>query len=285
MRLAMVGFEVVIVLVLLDLTRRLALPRTAIVAYAWHPLAIWEVANSGHVEAAMVALLMTGVWLLLRTRRVLGAIAVTLATLVKPYAVLVLPAFWRASSWKDWDWRVPLAVIATALLCYAPYLGAGKAVLGFSSGYLAEEGIASGDGILLVAAIQNWLGPVPGLVLAYGVAAAAITIGLGLHYRYDPKRPPPQTIDAIVVLLTAGLLLISPNYAWYFLVLVPFIVLGAGATAWALTLGALLHYRPVYFGETNDLIWKFLATLPFFIALAFVLLRRIMHRRGSGRAA
>jgi hypothetical protein len=280
MRLAMVGFEVVIILVLLDLTRLLALPRTTIVAYAWHPLAIWEVANSGHIEAAMVALLMTGVWLLLRARRVLGAIAVTLAALVKPYAVLVFPAFWR-----PFDWRVPLAIIATVLLCYAPYyLGAGKAVLGFSSGYIAEEGLASGDGILLVAAIQSWLGPVPGLVIAYVVMAGAIMIALGLYYRFDPQRTPRQTIDAIVVLLTVGLLLVSPNYAWYFLALVPFIALGAGPTAWALTLGAL-HYRPVYFGETNDLIWKSLATLPFVLTLSVVLLRRIVRAQGFRRAA
>src|SRR5262249_9151591 len=137
MRLAMVGFEVVIVTVLFDLMRRLGLPRTAIVGYAWHPLAIWEIANNGHAEAAIVALLMIGVWLLVRAHRIAGAIVVTLAALVKPYAVLVLPAFWR-----PWDWRVPLAIVATVLLCYAPYLGAGKAVLGFTGGYIAEEGLA-----------------------------------------------------------------------------------------------------------------------------------------------
>ena len=77
-------------------------PATAVVAYAWHPLAIWEIANNGHVEALMVALMMLGVWLLVRAQRVAGAFAVALAVLVKPYAVFVLPAFWRR-----WDWRVP----------------------------------------------------------------------------------------------------------------------------------------------------------------------------------
>src|ERR1051325_11187639 len=53
----------------------------------------------------------------------------------------------------------------------------------------------------------------------------------------------------------------SPNFAWYFLVLVPFIVLGAGASAWALTFGAFLLYRPVFL-PYNELIWKTLATAP-----------------------
>ena len=54
------------------------------------------------------------------------------------------------------------------------------------------------------------------------------------------------------MLLTAGLVLMSPNYAWYFLALVPFIPLGAGAPAWALTLGAFLLYRPIFFATTTS---------------------------------
>ena len=73
----------------------------------------------------------------------------TMAALVKPYAVLALPSFWRPSLWQNWDWRVPLAIAATLVVGYAPYLGAGKAVLGFAAGYIAEEGLASGDGIWL----------------------------------------------------------------------------------------------------------------------------------------
>src|SRR5215213_2751025 len=132
MRLAMAACEIAIIALLTDLLRRLDLPVVAIVAYAWHPLAIWEIANNGHVEALMVALMLSGVWLLVRSRHLMGAVAVTLAALVKPYAVFVLPAFWRR-----FDWRVALAVIVTIALCYLPYLGAGTGVFGFlTSGYL-----------------------------------------------------------------------------------------------------------------------------------------------------
>ena len=66
MRLAMVGCEIAIVAVIIALLRRLELPEAAVVAYAWHPLAVFEIANNGHVEALMVALMMLGVWLLVR---------------------------------------------------------------------------------------------------------------------------------------------------------------------------------------------------------------------------
>ena len=270
MRLAMVACEAVIVAVVIDLLRRLALPVTAVVAYAWHPLAVWEIANNGHVEALMVALMMLGVWLLVRARRVRGAVAVTLAALAKPYAVLILPVFWR-----PWDWRVPLAIVAAILVCYLPYLGAGTGVFGFlGQGYLQEEGFVSGSGVWTVALLQTVLGPVSWLTPVYAAAAAAIMIALGLRHRFDPDRTPCETICAIVVLLTAGLVLMSPNYAWYFLALVPFIPLGAGAPAWALTLGAFLLYRPIFFASHNELIWKSLATIPFVLALAFWLSRK-----------
>ena len=270
MRLAMVACEIVIVAIVIDLLRRLDLPVTTVVAYAWHPLAVWEVANNGHVEALMVALMMLGVWLLVRARRVHGAVAVTLAALAKPYAVLILPVFWR-----PWDWRVPLAIAATILVFYAPYLGVGARVFGFlGQGYLQEEGFISGSSIWLVALLQAVAGPVPWLAPIYAAAAAAIMIALGLRHRFDPDRTPRETICAVVVLLTVGLVLMSPNYAWYFLALVPFIPLGAGAPAWALTLGAFLLYRPVFLASHNELIWKSLATIPFVLALAFVLIRK-----------
>jgi hypothetical protein len=277
MRLAMIACEIVIVAVVIDLLRRLDLPVTGVVAYAWHPLAVWEVANSAHVEALMVALMMAGIWLLLCARRFLGAVAIALAMLVKPYALFVLPAFWR-----PWDWRVPLAVVATILLCYLPYLGVGRGVFGFvTSGYLAEEDIVGGQGIWLVSLAQLLFGELPALTAIYIVAAAAIMIFLALRIAFGPERSARETLSGIALLLSAGLFLMSPNYAWYFLALVPFIPLGAGAPAWALTLGAFALYRPIFLAH-NDLLWKSLATLPFLVALALLLCGRGAVRREGG---
>jgi hypothetical protein len=278
MRLAMLASEIVTVAIVIDLLRRLSLPKTAVAAYAWHPLAIWEISNNGHAEAPMVALMMLGVWLLVRARRVPGAIAVALGALIKPYAVLVLPALWR-----PWDWRVPFAIIVTVAVCYLPYAGAGTRVFGFLSGYAAEEGLTSGAGIWLTLLLQTLFGPLPGLTALYVLAAALIMIALGLKHGFDPSRTPREIVDAAIVLLTAGLVLLSPNYSWYFLALVPFIALGAGATAWALTLGAFLLYRPIFLPH-NDLVWKTFATLPFLIALAFVV-RRHRARDNSAKIA
>jgi hypothetical protein len=269
MRLAMVACEIAVVAVMSDLLRRLQLPTTAVVVWAWHPLAIWEIANSGHVEALMVALLMLGVWLLVRSRVLAGAVAVALAALVKPYAVIALPAFWR-----PWDWRVPLAVAAAVALCYLPYLGAGRGALGFlTTGYLSEEGFAGGEAFWLVALARAAFGNVPGLTTAYLMAAAGVMAWLALRTLRRDDATPQTTLQGIALLLMAGLFFLSPNYAWYVLAVVPFIALGSGAPAWAMTLGAILLYRPWLLPD-NDLAWKTLAILPFIVAAAVALLRR-----------
>jgi alpha-1,6-mannosyltransferase len=279
MRLAMVACEVVTVMVIIDLARKLERPVTAVVAYAWHPLAIWEIANSGHVEGLMVALLMLGVWLLVRARAVAGAVAVALAVLVKPYAVLALPAFWR-----PWDWRAPLAVIAAIVLCYLPYAGAGRGIFGFAAGYVSEEGLLNGSGIWLVALAQFLFGEWTGFVPLYLALAAAVMGWLALRVSFRAERTPQASVDDIALLLTAGLFFVSPNYAWYVLVLVPFLALGPRAPVWALTLAAFFLYRPAIL-PGNELAWKTIATLPFLIAVAATFVARSRAVRIQGGQA
>ena len=283
MRLAMVGCEIVTIAIIIDLLRRLDLPVTTVVAYAWHPLAVWEIANNGHVDALMIALMMGGVWLLVRLRPLLGVIAIALAAAVKPYALVVLPAFWPSLRW-----RLPLTVAATILLCYLPYLGAGHGVFGFlASGYLSEEGFASGDGIWLVALARAMFGPVPGLTGLYFTVAAGVMGWFALRIAAQPDDASAnrhRSIHDIALLLTAGLFFASPNYAWYFLALVPFLALGARAPVWALTLGAFLLYRPVLL-PYNDLVWKTAATLPFLVALLVTMWPRRGPARQPGGAA
>ena len=78
MRLALLGCEAVTVTMITLLLRRMNRPVTRVIAYLWHPLPLWEIANSGHVDALMVALMLLGLWIALTGHALRGAALIAL---------------------------------------------------------------------------------------------------------------------------------------------------------------------------------------------------------------
>jgi alpha-1,6-mannosyltransferase len=272
MRLALVACELVTIGIIIDLLRRFGRPVTTVVAYAWHPLPIWEIANNGHVDALMVALGMTGLWLLIRMRPLASAIAVALGVLVKPYLILILPAMWR-----PWDWRVPLAVILTIGIWYVPYLGVGTGVLGYlGTGYLDEEDFADGDGFWLVHLANSAWGEFSSFFVFYLCVTLTVLGYLAIRAAWRSDRSPETTIHRMIDLLLAGLFFLSPNYPWYFLVLTPFLSIAGGAPAWTFTIGAFLLYQECWCDDQPDiLIWKTALNVAFLIAVTFAFAKNL----------
>jgi hypothetical protein len=238
MKLALMAFEAATVAALIALLSRLKRPATRVVAYAWHPLAIWEIAGSGHIDAAMCTLMTGGLLLLLYGRTLLAGALVTLGALVKPTALLALPVLWR-----PWDWRLPLVVLATGVLAYVPYLSVGSGVLGYLGGYIEEEGLASGRGFNALWLMERFTGTVPGAVGVYVAIAATIMIGLAVAVAFRRDRSPEAAFAGLSWLLVAFLTFASPHYPWYFLPLVSLLAVHASAAAWVLTLACPLLYE------------------------------------------
>jgi hypothetical protein len=236
MRLALIGCEAVTVAVIMLLLRRLKRPVTRVVAYLWHPLPLWEIANAGHVDALMIALMMLGLWIALSGLALRGAAVIAFSMLVKPYVAPVLAGIWR-----PWDIKMPIVVIATVALCYVPYLSVGSGVLGFlTKGYLTEEGISAGNDFWLLSLWRLVFGEHHGDVAVYIAAAALILLFMGLSVARNPDRAISFRLDNINMLLLLTLLLLSPNYPWYFLVITPFVALCGSPATWVVSILALL---------------------------------------------
>ena len=240
MKLGLLLFEAVGVAATIALLQRLGMPATNLAAYAWHPLPVWEIAGNGHVDAAMLAFLLVGLLAYLHGRTLTAGVLVTLGALIKPLALLVLPVLWR-----PWNWRLPLCVVAVIALAYVPYLSVGSGVFAFVAGYLHEEGLASGSGFKLLWLAQLATGPLRYGTVAYLTASAIALSALALAVGFRSDRSALASLRAANWLLIAFLVLISPNYPWYFLVLVPFLALSPSATAWVLTSAGVLFYDVV----------------------------------------
>lgn len=237
MKLGLLAFEALAITGIIALLRAVALPPTHVVAYAWHPLPVWEISGNGHVEAVMLGLLVAGLYLLARGRTLWAGVIASLAALVKPTALLLMPALWR-----PWDWRLPATLVATVALLYMPYLSAGWKVLGFLGGYVAEEGLASGEGFRYLGLLQDLTGPIPHGAALYVVFAATVMSALALRVGFRTDRSTMAALRSLGLLITAFLILLTPHYPWYYLALGPWLALGSALTPWVLLTGGFLLY-------------------------------------------
>ena len=248
MKAAMVGFEIVAFALLVSLLVAEGLPAGRVAVYAWHPLALWEFAGSGHIDAALLALVVAGLWAARRGRNVLTGLFLAGATLTKLYPAVLLPAFFRR-----WRWATPLVFGAAIIVGYLPFIGVGWRVFGFLPGYAGEEGFnAGGAGFYLLSLLRQ----LPALAAltgdAYLIAAAAILLALAVAIvltRNDAR----SSFPAAAVLATIFTILVSPHYPWYFAWLIVFACfIRSIALLWLTNACLLLYLVPVGFHIVRD---------------------------------
>lgn len=239
--------EAAAMIVLTRLLMRAGRSPSGLLLYAWHPLPVWEIACDGHVDAGMAAFLVFALWAWAGRHRLLTGALLAASVLFKPLTLAALPAFWR-----PWDWRVPAAFLGTAFLAYLPYTDVGTGVIGFLPRYVGEEGIGSGAGFTLLQVLARVLGPLPpAATVAYLAAGGIVLAALAFACARDPRSDASITVMQAQVLLFAFLLVLSPNYPWYFLVLVPLGCLAPWMPARVLTLLSFVLYAapPIDGGE------------------------------------
>ncbi|QNP75502.1 DUF2029 domain-containing protein [Streptomyces roseirectus] len=182
--------------------------------WGWCPAVAWEAVNNAHIDTlgvllAVLALTTAGA----RRGALLGA-----AIAVKVLPVLVLPGALSGERRPAHILRVAGAAVAAVVVVYLPYvLASGAGVLGYLPGYLHEEGYEPGD-VRRFALLR--------LVLPDAAAAPAAAVLLALTALFVWRRGDPARPWRGALLLTgATLLLLSPNYPWYALLLVALVAL------------------------------------------------------------
>jgi hypothetical protein len=264
MKAAMVAFEALAVWIILQLLAARGLPRARILLYAWHPLPLWEFARSGHVDIVAITFLLLALLATERRSPILAGVALGAGALVKYFQVVTAPAVYRR-----WDWRLPVAFMATIAILYLPYIGAGTKVFGFLGRYLAEEGLDQGTGIFLWQFVTAIV-PLPARAFAfYLAAAAAVMAALGLLVVMR-DRPGADLAGAMLLAVTFTILL-SPHYPWYFAWLVPFLCFYPLAGVVYLTCACGL----LYFADWPPTLWQ---ALPIYVPCIVILIAEFVVR-------
>ena len=135
-RATFVAFDLGTILLLAILLRGLNRHMAWLIAYAWNPLVIKEIANSGHLDSLAVFLMVLAVLLVLRARRVesgslalMCGVALGLAVGAKLFPVILVPAFLgclAGSGWKS-PTQFCLAFSMTCLAILFPMFGGDSA--------------------------------------------------------------------------------------------------------------------------------------------------------------
>lgn len=237
-RLFMIAADVVTILLVALLLWRRRLDPSRVILYAWAPLLVYEVGNGGHLEAAMLPLLVAAVLAYRSERFRLTGVFVGAAAALKLYPVIALAALARRA-----PVRVILpaaAVITLGYLVYAP--GVGTDVLGFLPSYV---GSAEDHNIGLRAALEWIIGalvprdlagyePHHGRAIAFGICLALMCVGL--HYVYRMRAPIEHRLLSVVGVFL--LTLPTAFHPWYALWLLPWLCFHPTA-AWLWLLAAL----------------------------------------------
>ncbi len=235
MKLAMVGFEGVACWAMMEMLTAFGRRREEILLYAWHPLCVWEIGSSGHLDAAAIGLLMLATLARLRGKAMPAALWVTAAATVKLFPLVLWPALVRHTERRA-RLRIMAVCAAIILTGYAAYSSVGLGVFGFLTGYVTEEGMSSGDRYFLLSLVNRtfhvhmWPAAYNGFCVLALLALAA--------WAFRSARTPMQAIRFALAIACVLTVLFSPHYVWYFLWLVPFAVLTGYLPIIVLTLAA-----------------------------------------------
>jgi len=276
-KLVFVTIEAVGIGTLIFILRAAGRPPEHILLYAWHPLPVWEIAGSGHVDAAVVTFAALALAAGVTGRRVWSALALAAATLVKFFPLVLAPALWRPAKSNLSDWRWPATFIAVIVAAYLPYIGVGSRALGFLPGYVAEENLGSGSGFWLLGMVRRAVA-IP-LAAYFGLAASVMA---GLAVGALRRRPDPCSgLNWAMALGTAALFFASPHYPWYFVYLVALLTAAPWWPAWWLTLAAVLLYWDPKTGNIPS--WVGFTLYGGFVILCAVdIARRTVSNKRSG---
>jgi hypothetical protein len=282
MKLAMVGFEAFTCFLLTRILQLLDLPRERVLLYAWNPLCFWEIASSGHVDAAALTFIALALYTHLRAQDRQSAAWLGAATLVKLYPLALLPALLTLPLRKRalGSLTITLGVVLTGYACYA---SVGRGVFGFLPEYAQEEGLETGSRYFPLTFVNRALHTAISSGIYLGLCAVLMLALCLWALRRSSTRQ--AAIFSALVIASILTLCYAPHYPWYFLWLLPLLTIYPWRPGFYLVIAATFLFasplgapgEPIYL--LNKLLYG-----GFFLLLAWDLLSQPLWQRALAMA-
>jgi len=278
MKAIMVGCEALTVWAVIQLLTSFGLARQRVLIYAWHPLAVWEFAGSGHLDAFAIAFLALALLAHRKRKETLTGFLLACATGVKLFPVVLFPAVYRR-----WSWRMPSAFLITIVIAYLPYISVGPlGVLGFLPGYASERGMVSGEQFFLLTVVRR-LFSVHVPAFAYLIFSVAVLGILSFWFLRDQRNGNVRYLRNCLIIASVFVFLLAPHFAWYFCWLILFLCFVPSISVFYLTATSFLLYL-TWINDTPDRVF-ILKTLIFVPCLILGILIIWLRRQGYAHLA
>jgi len=217
-RLVLLLCDAATVALLLWWLRRLNAPSTAVVAYAWAPLVVFEGAQAGHLDLAVIPVILLALALRQAGASVGAGVVLGIAILMKLYPAIFLFAWGRRG-----DPKFPLTTATTVALGYLPYAASlGWGALGFLPEYLGR----AEDHNIGLRALVEWVLRIEGevgrgaLLGAFFLLLLAVLVVIGRHRGEGAAALWRASFLAAGAYLT---LVPTSMHPWYVVLIVPFL--------------------------------------------------------------
>ena len=275
-------------LLLVGLLKELDRSPARLLIYLWSPLLIFETAHGAHIDGFVLPLLVAAWWARVREKDGQVGLWLGLATAMKLFPLLLVPALWRSNHPRG-RWQFPLIFGITLIGCYVPYLlWTGRDVIGFLPRYFGERFNMGLAGWLIPWFRQSGVDPnigVNGLLLL-----TLVLIALWMLVR--PAVNGEMAIRRSIWLIGAFTLLTQNLFSWYMLWLLPLLALfveparrtGLRVDSWS---GWWLFSGLIMLSYTFFITWRplpialYAQFLPLYLFLLIDLGRAVQNRFGN----
>ncbi len=250
-KLALAGADLVTCFLLVVLLRRRGRCPSDAVLYAWNPLAIKEIAGSGHLDGVMIVLVVVMLlWLVEgRSTRAMVAFAAAVMAKLAPLALAGVVAI--RTPIRHWWWA-----LVTGAVLVAPWIKGLEAWLDGLSAFSRDWQFFPGlwalarwiGATLGVGNPTGWASAACGLLLVATIGFATVQVLMASPYGADRDQ---RLFIAVFVILAAIPLLNAAVMPWYLLWALPAAVL-VGCWSWQILLGLSLLSYLIYVDQREE---------------------------------
>lgn len=213
-------FDLGTISVLLLILKELKLDVRNLIVYAWAPLPIVEIVQSGHNDSVAVFFVFLSFFMMARRKNFMSAIIMALAVVSKIY-----PAFFAPILFKRWGKWGTMSFLVLTVASHIPYVEIGPRIyVGLL--YAINTSNFNGSIFPLITSMADWmkLTSNPGLVTQFIVYAIYGTLFTWTFIRSLREQLNTTQLMEISFCLTGAVLLLNRSFfSWYMTWIIPFI--------------------------------------------------------------